>query len=130
MLYYMHIRVYGEYNICMLTGDLDRSRLTSDLSRSRPGNALALEPLSTKVLIDLVPRHVQLDLRDPRARPWVHEILMLRALHPLFVAAKVHLYTHTSAKSRAPQVYVRITLGQLFYLFFLFLSRKSQRKNV
>lgn len=61
------------------------------MTRSRPSHALALESLPPKVLLDLVPRHVQLDLDDPRPGTRVDEILLLRTLGPVTVAAKVHL---------------------------------------
>lgn len=75
----------------LLTGDLNRSGLPSNLTWSRPSHALALESLPPEVLLDLVPRHVQLDLDDPRPGTRVDEILLLRTLGPLAVAAKVHL---------------------------------------
>lgn len=75
----------------LLTGDLNRSGLPSNLTWSRPCHALALESLPPEVLLDLVPRHVQLDLDDPRSGTRVDEILLLRMLGPVTVAAKIHL---------------------------------------
>lgn len=75
----------------LLTGDLNRSGLPSNLTWSRPCHALALESLPPEVLLDLVPRHVQLDLDDPRSGTRVDEVLLLRMLGPVTVAAKIHL---------------------------------------
>lgn len=75
----------------LLTGDLNRSGLPSNLTWSRPSHALALESLPPEVLLDLVPRHVQLDLDDPRSGTRVDEILLLRTLGPVAIAAKIHL---------------------------------------
>lgn len=75
----------------LLTGDLNRSGLPSNLTWSRPCHALALESLPPEVLLDLVPRHVQLDLDDPRSCTRVDEVLLLRTLGPVTVAAKIHL---------------------------------------
>lgn len=75
----------------LLTGDLNRSGLPSNLTWSRPCHALALESFPPEVLLDLVPRHVQLDLDDPRSGTRVDEILLLRMLGPVTVAAKIHL---------------------------------------
>ena len=75
----------------LLTGDLNRGWLPSNLTWSRPCHAFALEPLPTEVLLDLVPRHVQLDLHDPRSGARVHEILVLRPLGSVAVTTKIHL---------------------------------------
>lgn len=75
----------------LLTGDLNRSGLPSNLTRSRPCHALALESLLPEVLIDLVSRHVQLDLDDPRSGTRVDEILLLRTPGSVTIAEKIHL---------------------------------------
>lgn len=77
----------------LLTSDLNRGWLPSNLTWSRPCHALALEPLPTEVLLDLVPRHVQLDLDDPRPGTRVDKILVLRSLCPFTVTPEVHLRT-------------------------------------
>lgn len=79
----------------LLTGDLNRGWLPSNLTWSRPCHAFALEPLPTEVLLDLVPRHVQLDLHDPRSGARVHEILVLRPLGSVAVTTKIHLQCST-----------------------------------
>lgn len=75
----------------LLTSDLNRGRLPSNLTWSRPCHALALEPLPTEVLLDLIPRHVQLDLDDPCSGTRVDKILVLRPFSPVTVTAKIHL---------------------------------------
>lgn len=75
----------------LLTSDLNRGRLPSNLTWSRPCHALALEPLPTEVLLDLIPRHVQLDLDDPCSGTRVDKILVLRSFSPVTVTAKIHL---------------------------------------
>lgn len=82
----------------LLTGDLNRGGLPSNLTWSRPCHALALEPLPTEVLLDLVPRHVQLDLDDPRPGTRVDKILVLRSLGPVTVTAKIHLQHRPSIR--------------------------------
>lgn len=74
----------------VLTSDIDDRRLTLDLPRSGPGDALALV-LLVEVLLDEIPRDVELAIDDPRARVRVHEVLLLRVLLPLVVTTEVNL---------------------------------------
>ena len=58
---------------------------------ARPGDALALELVLAEVLLDLVPRDVQLALDDPRAGMGIDKVLVELVLHPLIVTAEVDL---------------------------------------
>lgn len=76
---------------CVLTSNVDSRRLALDLPRSGPGDALALELILAKVLLDVIPRDVELAIDDSRAGVRVHEVLLLRVLRPQVVAAEVDL---------------------------------------
>lgn len=49
----------------VLTGNFHEGGLTSDLASAGPGDAVAVEGLLAKVLLDLIPCHVALGLHNP-----------------------------------------------------------------
>lgn len=76
---------------CTLTSNIYGRRLTLDLSRSGPSDALALELVLAKVLLDMIPRDVELAVDDPRSRVGIHKVLLLRLLRSHIVATEVDL---------------------------------------